>query len=155
MTKNLYIHATDSKSHAAGRGSPQISKGTRSAQFGPEDFAVLTDAASAATITLHQAWAENWGCWNQFYRDACELAQPFYMFPLEMAQQYFSFICGMQQCIGEPVGQQRYGEKKPGPRLAYDREAEREEFEQAMDVAIGATPEVWVEVVQVGRAAAA
>ena len=162
MTKNLYIHTTDSKSHAGGRGSPNTYADLYGVPFRPEDFAStefipVSGAATEASIAMHEQLARNWGSWTVFCKQCCDLMRPFYMFQLDMAQQYFAFICGMPQCISEPVGQQLAAEKQPrllGPRLAYDRETEREEIEQAFDVAIGATPELWVDVVKVARAAA-
>ena len=162
MTKNLYLHATDSKSHAGGRGSPDTYAALYGVPFRPEDFAStefipISDAATEATIAMHEQLARNWGSWTLFCKQCCDLMRPFYMFQLDMAQQYFSFICGMPQCISEPVGEQlkKYDQEPgPHPRPRLVTRDEREEIAEAFDIAIGATPEVWVDVVKIARAAA-
>ena len=159
---NLYIHTPDSKSHVSERGSPRASIGRASAkpysaEFRPEDV-LLPDSAAATTIAVQEAWAGNWSCWNQFYKETYELFRPLYMFPLEMAQQYFSFILGFQQCVSEPVGKQKRRVSElhvPGLRLARAEQDESEEIEKAMDIAIGANTELWADVVEVGRGMAA
>jgi hypothetical protein len=125
------------------------------AEFRPEDFVLLPESAAATTIAMHEAWARNWSCWNQVYKETHELFRPFYMFPLEMAQQYFAFILGLQQCISEPIGRQTRRVQAvhvPGLQLVED---ECEVLERAMDIATGADTALWAEVVEVGRSAAA
>ena len=159
--RNLYIHATDSKSRAAERGSPGTYAQTFGVPYSPEDFVRLSGTPAETSIAMHEQLAQNWGCWGVFCKDCYELVRPFYMFQLELVQQYFSYLFGMPQCLGEPLGEQQLkfngrGKKPgptPGPRLI-TRE-QREQLAEAMDIAIGATPELWAEVVQVGRARAA
>ena len=157
MSKNLYIHATDSRSRAAERGSPNTYAAVHGVPFRPEDFILPSEATAEATIAMHEQLAHNWGCWNVFCKECYDLVRPFYMFQLELAQQYFSYILGMQRCISEPIGEQLKSKHEPwpqpGPRLV--KHQDREELAEAMDIAIGATPELWAEVVHVGRAAAA
>lgn len=156
MSKNLYIHATDSKGRVAERGSPNTYAATYGVPYRPEDFDLLSDSATEATIAAHEQWARNWGSWNVFCKECYDVVRPFCMFPLELAQQYFCFILGMQQWIGEPVGEQKSRSNRrpeptptPGPRLVKSAE-ECEELAEAMDIAIGATREMWAEVVHVG-----
>ena len=163
MSKNLYIHATDSKGRVAERGSPNTYAAVHGVPFRAEDFDFVSVSESTAEvgIHMHEQWARNWGSWGVFCQQCYDLMRPFYMFPLELTQQYFSFILGMQQCISEPVGDQKakleHPGPTPGPRLL--KRAEREEIAEAFDIAMGATPELWAEVVHVGhsnaRAAAA
>ncbi len=155
MSKNLYIHTTDSKGRADERGSPYTYASVHGVPYRPEDFLLVSGTTAESTIAMHEQLARNWGSWNVFCKQCYDLMRPFYIFPLEMAQQYFSFILGMQQCVSEPVGQRLNPEPgpTPGPRLI-NRE-EREEIADAFDVAIGATPELWAEVVHVGRGARA
>ena len=163
MSKNLYIHATDSRSRAAERGSPNTYAAVHGVPFPPEDFGStdfipMSDAATEATIAIHEQLARNWGSWTLFCKQCCDLMRPFYMFHLDMAQQYFSYILGMQKWISEPVGEQlKKYELEPGPhpRPRLITREEREEIAEAFDVAIGATPELWAEVVHVGRSASA
>ena len=155
MSKNLYIHATDSTGRADERGSPQTYASKYGVPYRPEDFILVSDATAETTIAMHEQLARNWGTWNVFCKQCYDVMRPFYMFPLELAQQYFSYIFGMQQCLSEPIGQQLNPEPgpTPGPRLIGRQE--REELAEAMDIAIGATTELWAEVVHVGSARAA
>ena len=152
MSKNLYIHATDSKGRVAERGSPNTYAANYGVPYRPEDFDRISDPTAEATIAMHEQLARNWGSWNVFCKDCYELVRPFCMFQLELAQQYFSYILGMQQCISEPVGEQKCkgGKPKPTPGPSLVKSAqEREELAEAFDVAIGATTELWAEVIHV------
>jgi len=156
MSKNLHIHATDSKGRVDERGSPNTYAAIYGVPFRPEGFDLVSDTTTDATIVMHEQWARNWGCWNVFCKECYDLVRPFYIFPLDLAQQYFAYIFGMQPTISEPVGEKQQGKSKrhpgptPGPRLV--KREEREELAEAMDIAIGATPELWAEVVHVGNA---
>jgi hypothetical protein len=158
MTSNVSYSARVPKSHATDRGSPQGASRQDAergyARFRPEDFLVLPDAAIETTLAMHEAWARNWGLWNQHCKDVYWLVRPLYMFPLEMAQQYFSFIYGCPQCICEPVGK-RKAESLPGAQLIRTEQEIVEELEQAMDIATGACTELWYEIVDQERAAMA
>ena len=122
-----------------------------------ENFILPPDATAEATIAMHEQLARNWGCWSVFCKECYDLVRPFYMFQLELAQQYFSYMFGMQRCISQPVGEQLKSNRgpwpQPGPRLV--KREEREELAEAMDIALGATTELWAEVVQVVRAGSA
>ncbi len=160
MSKNLHIHATDSKGRVDERGSPNTYAAIYGVPFRPEAFDLVSDTTTDATIVMHEQWARNWGCWNVFCKECYDFVRPFYMFQLELTQQYFSFIFGMQQCISEPVGEQKAKRTEhpgPTPRPRLVSREEREALAEAFDVAMGATPELWAEVIHVvpARAAAA
>jgi hypothetical protein len=164
MTINAGFSVVDSKSHATDRGSPhgairqdarrQDAGRTGYAPLRPRDFLLLPDSAVEATLAMHEAWARNWGLWNQYCKETYGLIRPFYMFPLEMTQYYFAYLWGCPQCIGEPVGK-REAECLPGERLIRAEREIAEELEQAMDVATGACTELWCEIVELERAALA
>jgi hypothetical protein len=121
-------------------------------------FALRTTASAgpssafSASLAVHEALVHHLGTMNQYYSNAFCLARPFYTFPFELMQQYFSFIFGAKHWVGEPVARQRAVQSRP-QQWRGDGDSQRdldgrsEEEEDAMDLAIGATREMWYEIV--------
>jgi hypothetical protein len=107
-----------------------------------------------ASLSVHEAWARNLDGFNQYCANALSLARPFYVFPLGAMQQYFSFIFGLPQWVSEPLGQKqiarREGRTLEGPVGRRDGDGQCEEAQRAMDIAIGATTEMWFEMIHEG-----
>jgi hypothetical protein len=118
----------------------------------------LPNAPGAVTL-VHEIWAYQLGSWNQYCTNALSLARPFYVFPFELMQQYFSFICGWPQSVSGPVGQKQ-PQPLPGGRRndccpwhsedrTRDGDGQCESSQKAMDIATGESTEMWVNLFRV------
>ena len=114
--------------------------------------------AHAATLAMHEALARQWGSLNQYCSNVLCLACPYYVFPFEFMQQYFSIAFGCrQQWVSEPVGQKqmrsRGAQPQQGAGETYMPDGRKDcrcpVTEQAMDTALGATTEMWFEMIRV------
>jgi hypothetical protein len=165
MRENLAVYQGHSQSEAHNRGSSpsagrydDIQFSDNIIQFPSDILAPLHGATIAATLAMHEACAQHWGNLNQYCSCAFWMARPFYLYPFEVMQQYFSFILGYRQCATEPVGNQRRTQRdlRPEPRHPSSKLDsgpqlyEETSPEEAMDVAIGACTEMWFEIIQEG-----
>lgn len=164
MRENLAIqHYGHSKVEAHNRGSSPIAGRHEVTQLQladpivpfPSDLFGPLHGTIAATLAMHEACAQHWGKVNQYCSSAFWIVRPFYLFPFELMQQYFSFILGYRVCVSEPVATQHRTQRdlplRPSGRLDLGpRLEEMGSVEQAMDVATGASTEMWFEIVHEG-----
>jgi hypothetical protein len=162
--ENLAIRQWNPKTEAHNRGSSPIAGRIEVTQSTPDNPTALPSdiiapfygATVGATLAMHEACAQHWGNLSQYCSSAFWFARPFYLFPFDLMQQYFSFLLGCRGCVTEPVANQRsiQRDSQPEPLRPSGRPdmgpqpEEPSSVEQAMDIAIGASSEMWVEIVQ-------
>jgi hypothetical protein len=117
-------------------------------------------------VALHQSWAQNVGSFNRHCANMLWLARPIYFLPLELTQQYFSFIFGLPRSVSEPLGSKQMAQRQNRPRRPYDlagpmqdtvgcgchahSDGQCEEMQRAHDVATGESTEMWFEIIHEG-----
>jgi hypothetical protein len=107
---------------------------------------------------MHEALARNWASLNQYCSNVLSLACPYYVIPFEFMQQYFSFAFGCPQSwVSEPVGKKQMRSRGVQPQQGagetYMPDGRKDcrcpVAEQAMDAALGATTEMWFEMIHI------
>jgi hypothetical protein len=151
MPRNFRIHELKLMSNVSNQEDRR--------QYRPGEFATLSDTAIAAMFAPRKAWLRMLHEHNseilKTYKEVFWFVPSFCMVPLELAQRSFAVYIECQQCITESV-EQRSKAANSGLRIERTHSGSGEpvdSIEHAMDIAIGAEGELWVEA-KAARAAA-